>query len=72
MTADRFLPDFVFIYWGQRITVQIFNDPVNNNPTLDYLIAFYPTGDDPLCEPVMPWFIDEYMLHSVSMNYISF
>ena len=42
--------------------------PINNIPAWVQVMAWRLSGDKPLSEPMMTWFIDAYMRHSASMS----
>ena len=42
--------------------------PVNDNPSLVPMMAWRQTGDKPLSEPMMTWFIDAYLCHMASKS----
>ena len=48
-------------YWSPK-------GPVNSIPTLVQIKACHWSGDKPFSEPMMAWFTDAYMRHSVSMS----
>ena len=37
--------------------------PIDNKQALGQVLAWCQIGDNPLSEPMLPWFIDAYMRH---------
>ena len=44
--------------------------PINIQPALVQILAWHQTGDKPLYEPMMVYFIAAYVCYSASMGYI--
>ena len=42
--------------------------PIDNKSALVHVTAWRRSGDKPLTEPMMAWFTDAYMRHSVRVN----
>ena len=44
------------------------NNPTDNNPVMNQIMAWCQTGDKPLTEPMVPWLTDAVICHSASMS----
>ena len=58
----------IFLNENVRISIQISlkfvpKGSIDNNPALVQVMAWRWTGDMPLSEPMLVWFIDAYMRH---------
>ena len=58
----------IFLNENDRVPIQISlkfvpKSPVDNKPVLAWVMAWHPTGDKPLPEPMLTSLTDAYMWH---------
>ena len=66
---------FKYIFFNEKVWILIKISlklvpmgSINDEPSLVHIMACRPSGDKPLSEPMMAWYIDAYKSHTASMN----